>query len=762
MDFKYDFFISYAHKDNLNGFVDTFTDRLRNNEEFRLMFGTQPRIFFDRTELHSMDDWNLRIRDALASSRFLIVMLSPAYFQSEFCAQEFDWWLDHEMHTYVLGEGTAPLQVVRVDRLFDFSTDTLPDIPDHLREKYPRWVSQLRSYQSNDDFDLQDYAVQHIDRTLRTLKAQTQGKYEKQELAAKSMLGPNYPQYNRYFVGRREDLRLLRQSLVTSSCMALSAVNGLGGIGKTELSLTYGHAFAWDYGLGRVFIPCEKQTNFPEVLLSAGIDRMHGHELQKGTTAQRLVELVRLLEHKCKTIPNGRLFVILDNVDQPEFLHSLSTTHVPDCLHLIVTTRMPDEKLAGIRTQTVDKLSLSESLELLNNRRPIGTDPDERAAAEEIAKHFDGLTLAVDLAGAYLQARKRISYRQYWDELQKNPAEPPHLQDLPVRHPARCVSAVLTPTIRALSEPARWMLNLASLTAPDFVPIPWLEEFTKEQFRLGGLEDPLGELLDYHLITPTENENLGRIHRMTVFCLEKDADFTAGATAKLRARSESLLEQDVSFWTSGSQAWQLDAIQGIYELLLQNWTPETSEDAVDWALTWTFGTLGDNYTVLGMTSSAAAAFNVCFRIAEQQLQTMPESVLAQRNLSISYNKLGDLENALGNTAAARDLYEKYLQISLCLAEAMPDSVEAQWDLSVSYNRMYIIAFQSGDLEEAEGWAEQFFAQAQRLAYEYPQIMQLHEDLKGAEENLKMLREKMAEGQKPRGGIFSIFRRFFGK
>ncbi|MBO5436365.1 MAG: hypothetical protein J6A23_01770, partial [Thermoguttaceae bacterium] len=732
------------------------------------------------------------------------------------------------------------------------------------------------------------------------------GKYEKQELAAKSMLGPNYPQYNRYFVGRREDLRLLRQSLVTSSCMALSAVNGLGGIGKTELSLTYGHAFAWDYGLGRVFIPCEKQTNFPEVLLSAGIDRMHGHELQKGTTAQRLVELVRLLEHKCKTIPNGRLFVILDNVDQPEFLHSLSTTHVPDCLHLIVTTRMPDEKLAGIRTQTVDKLSLSESLELLNNRRPIGTDPDERAAAEEIAKHFDGLTLAVDLAGAYLQARKRISYRQYWDELQKNPAEPPHLQDLPVRHPARCVSAVLTPTIRALSEPARWMLNLASLTAPDFVPIPWLEEFTKEQFRLGGLEDPLGELLDYHLITPTENENLGRIHRMTVFCLEKDADFTAGATAKLRARSESLLEQDVSFWTSGSQAWQLDAIQGIYELLLQNWTPETSEDAVDWALTWTFGTLGDNYTVLGMTSSAAAAFNVCFRIAEQQLQTMPESVLAQRNLSISYNKLGDLENALGNTAAARDLYEKglqislrlaeampdsvevqrdlsisyerlgdlenslgntdtardlyekglqirlrlaegipdsvqaqrdlsisyerlgnlenalgntaaardlyekglqirlrlaeampdsvqaqrdlsvsynklgdlenalgntaaardlyekYLQISLCLAEAMPDSVEAQWDLSVSYNRMYIIAFQSGDLEEAEGWAEQFFAQAQRLAYEYPQIMQLHEDLKGAEENLKMLREKMAEGQKPRGGIFSIFRRFFGK
>jgi len=103
-----------------------------------------------------------------------------------------------------------------------------------------------------------------------------------------------------------------------------------------------------------------------------------------------------------------------------------------------------------------------------------------------------------------------------------------------------------------------------------------------------------------------------------------------------------------------------------------------------------------------------------------------------------------------------------LQISLRLAEAMPDSVEAQRDLGVSYNGMSVIAFQSGDLEEAEGWAEQLLAQAQRLAHEYSQIVQLHEDLKAAEENLKMLREKMAEGQKPRGGIFSIFRRFFGK
>ncbi|MBR0237195.1 MAG: toll/interleukin-1 receptor domain-containing protein [Thermoguttaceae bacterium] len=82
MPYNFDYFISYAHNDNKTndgspGFVDVFYQKLINSSEHQKMFGGKVKVFFDKEEIRSMSDWDNRIRSALASSRFLIALMSP-------------------------------------------------------------------------------------------------------------------------------------------------------------------------------------------------------------------------------------------------------------------------------------------------------------------------------------------------------------------------------------------------------------------------------------------------------------------------------------------------------------------------------------------------------------------------------------------------------------------------------------------------------------------------------------------------------------
>ena len=65
MIFNYDFFISYAGKDNEDGFVDEFVTRLEDNPDFEELFGAKPRIFFDKSAIRNIDDWERKNRPGI-------------------------------------------------------------------------------------------------------------------------------------------------------------------------------------------------------------------------------------------------------------------------------------------------------------------------------------------------------------------------------------------------------------------------------------------------------------------------------------------------------------------------------------------------------------------------------------------------------------------------------------------------------------------------------------------------------------------------
>ncbi len=77
---NYDVFISYSRKDNAGGWVSGLRDAIY--EDFR-EFSAEPfRIFFDASEIRSHQDWQLRLRQGLVTSRVLLLCLSPNYLLS--------------------------------------------------------------------------------------------------------------------------------------------------------------------------------------------------------------------------------------------------------------------------------------------------------------------------------------------------------------------------------------------------------------------------------------------------------------------------------------------------------------------------------------------------------------------------------------------------------------------------------------------------------------------------------------------------------
>ncbi len=749
MQYNYDYFISYAHKDNQSengkpGFVDEFVEKLKNSTDHKQMFDREIEVFFDKTKIHSMSDWDNRIRSSLASSRFFVVLLSPNYFKSEYCAREFEWWMQHEMHRRVLGEGTAPMLIVSVNDLYNFNVDPLPEIPKDIQGKFPDWVKQIRQIQSGPDFDMHDLERAKIDEILRALCKNTKDKYFKQVIAEESPINAGYPKYNENFVGRRENLRSLRQTLSTSCTTAISAVNGLGGIGKTELALTYGHAFAWDYELGRVFATCENADSLEDVILSSSIAEMHGLKLE-GTNQQQLTTLYNALKSKIKLIEErnknenvdntlgAHVLLILDNVNRLELISPDSLDKLPDFFHVIITTRESANEFPHIHTESVDKLSEDESAELLGNLRAFGDDPQEAVAAREIAKLLDGFTLAVELTGAYLKKSPRITYQKQYDRLKANVSDAmgtmaDKTQKLR-RHQAECISAVLGSTLLALSDNARKALEFAALMPPDAVGLGWLPE-------LIGLDEDEGwevldELTGYSLLTHLESErNIARIHRLVAETVKQEIpeDVQKEMIAKIREKCNELLHKDKTFWCTPENSWNITPVSEFCLALAEQWTVEASEEEIDWNLTWMLGTAGDMLNSLGKMNEAKKAYQRLFEICKERADAFPSYAKAQWDLSVLYERLGDLERAAGNAAAAREWYEKALEIRKRLAEQMKDDVQAQRNLSVSYNNLGDLEQAAGNAAAAREWYEKAMEIDKQLAEKAPENVQYQRDL----------------------------------
>lgn len=214
-------------------------------------------------------------------------------------------------------------------------------------------------------------------------------------------LAPPHPPYN--LVGRDELIQELKQRVFQGGNLALSALNGLPGVGKTALALTIAH-------------DREVLGHFCDGVLWAGLGRESNVFSYLGTWGmalglsqaemEKLTSLTRLTETLHRAIGTRRMLLVVDDAWSPEdaLVFKLGG---PYCAH-IVTSRLPEvaQRFAFEGTITVRELDEDDSLRLLEQLAPgvSATAPDEVRA---IIQTVDGLPLPLILMGNYLRIQMK-------------------------------------------------------------------------------------------------------------------------------------------------------------------------------------------------------------------------------------------------------------------------------------------------------------------------------------------------------------------
>ena len=85
----FDLFISYARKDNETGMVAALVESIE--ADFAHFSPSMPlKVFFDKKSILDMQHWQDVLKRGLRQSKVMLAILSPAYFQSEWCRREWE------------------------------------------------------------------------------------------------------------------------------------------------------------------------------------------------------------------------------------------------------------------------------------------------------------------------------------------------------------------------------------------------------------------------------------------------------------------------------------------------------------------------------------------------------------------------------------------------------------------------------------------------------------------------------------------------
>jgi tetratricopeptide (TPR) repeat protein len=497
----YDLFVSYSRRDNEGGQVAAFAKQIMT--AFRAFAGRELSVFLDTHEIQGMDDWRHKIQRSLRESHLFLAVLSPSYLASLYCRWEWEDYVRYEAMRQCLGDGVAPVFFIALPDSSDPLTDQA--MKRWLDEIYKRQVFDLRPWRDEGEKALQHA---HVTETLEKLHASVRERLDRAERARSSP--NNLIKHNPAFVGRVRELTELRNALTRNKLGIVGAregqmpgratVQGLGGMGKTELALAYAHAFAWDYPGGRWQIPCEHVGNLRVALLHLANAKALNFEFTEDEKKNIPLAFERVLRELNQ---RERCLLILDNVSdpnllQPEYLDRLPSNGRVD---LIATTRLAPRAIPGSAQEqcfiAVDELPEEDALALMRSHQPkchfASQQEDDEARA--IVRQLRGFTLAVETAAIYLgrhttpDACRRFRERLSPDLLRESEtaATDPAVA---VRHRVRSLEETLAFTMQTLTQQEMHLLGIASLLPADQLALPWLKTIGRDQFPECTAEHP--------------------------------------------------------------------------------------------------------------------------------------------------------------------------------------------------------------------------------------------------------------------------------
>lgn len=329
---------------------------------------------------------------------------------------------------------------------------------------------------------------------------------------------------NPYFTGRENILTFLFNRLRLNGTAAVTqpqAISGLGGIGKTQTAIEYAYRHRDDYQY--VFWV---QADTHEDIISDFItiaSRLGLPEKDARDQGSLVTAVQRWLE------TNGSWLLIFDNADNPAMLQEFLP--ISNRGHILLTTRA---QVMGTLAQGVEieKMGQEEAmLFLLHRSRILPTNAGlstaplaELEAARAIVQELDGLPLALDQAGAYIE-ETRCGLQAYLDIYARQRTTLLKRRGDGISDHPLSVTGTLSLAfnkVREANRAAADLLYLCAFLAPDAIPEELITEgATVTNRRLQAiaddrikLNDAISELRKYSLVRRNSSTRTLTIHRL--------------------------------------------------------------------------------------------------------------------------------------------------------------------------------------------------------------------------------------------------------
>ncbi|WP_375452924.1 tetratricopeptide repeat protein [uncultured Nostoc sp.] len=510
------------------------------------------------------------------------------------------------------------------------------------------------------------------------------------------------------FVGRAETLVNLHERLQHSSQVVIAAIEGMGGVGKTELATQYAliHLLLNTYPGGICWLRARDEDIGLQILQFA-IPKL-------GLKPPEDWDLPKQVDFCWSRWHDGDVLVVLDDVNDFAKVEEYLPPQSPR-FKLLITTRL---QLDFSQSFTLDVLSESAALELLQEWVGAEKIAQELEDAKEICQRLGCLPLALNLVGRYVKKR-RISLAEMLRRLEEKKLtheslardENDRTWTLNVK---RGVAAAFELSWEELNDDAKELGVLLSLFA--LAPIPWtLVENVETGKDTGQLEDSRVELESLHLLQGEDSYQLHQLIRE--FFQLKQAEFN-----QVEELKRSLCRVMVADAKKISDSPTLDQITAVSPAIPH--IAEVANHLIQYLsnddLPWPFVGNAKFYYGQGLYNQALPWYEQCLEVTIMRLGDEHPDVAA------SLNNLALLYYSQGRYSEAEPLFIQALALRRKL---LP---EEHPDVATSLNNLAVLYDYQGRYSEAEPLHIQALALRRKL------LPEEHPDVASSLNNLALL------------------------
>ncbi|MGF1488191.1 MAG: tetratricopeptide repeat protein [Prochloraceae cyanobacterium] len=488
----------------------------------------------------------------------------------------------------------------------------------------------------------------------------------------------------RKFVGRDRDLEKLHEELQsTERGIVITAVTGMGGIGKTELALQYALAKREenDYQSGICWLQARDQDLAAQLVKYARIKLKL--TLPEDFTLEQNIAFI------WENWPNqGNILVVFDDVTSYESIKNFLPPNSPK-FKIIITTRLQyiaDE----FKQLDLELLTEDASLELLKSLTNSEKIEQELDLAKQLCERLGYLPLALELVGQYLAKHKNLTLNGMKARLEDQGLKDTALQKkTKFAKTKKGVKAAFKLSWLELDPPVQDLACLLSLFA--LAPIGWnLVEQCLPDIDQKNLEEYRdNELIQLSFLKSNEDGTY-QLHQLVreYFHVQLEEEDKKEIKDELKTKFCQGIAIEANKILQTPTIHELEKVSLSIPHIMRSAT-ELKDWVEDKDIIPLFIGLGNFYRGQGAYKEAQPWFEQCLFEAKKRLGT------EHLNIATSLSYLGSLYGSQGKYEAAEPLYQEALAMrQKLLGDEHPL-------VAFSLNKLAELYYSQGKYEDAE-------------------------------------------------------------